>query len=33
MRKKQFMALFLTGALTVGMAPTAAFAAEDALAV
>ena len=33
MRKKQFMALFLTGALTVGMAPTAAFAAEDAQAV
>ncbi|MDO4337604.1 MAG: hypothetical protein Q4C91_05880 [Eubacteriales bacterium] len=30
MRKKQFLALLLTGALTVGMAPTAAFAAEEA---
>lgn len=30
MRKKQLFALILTGALTVGMAPSAAFAAEDA---
>lgn len=29
MRKKQVLALLLTGALTVGMAPAAAFAAED----
>lgn len=29
MRRKQVLALLLTGALTVGMAPAAAFAAED----
>lgn len=30
MRRKQLFAVLLAGALTVGMAPTAAFAAEDA---
>ncbi len=30
MRKKQLFALLMAGALSVGMAPTAAFAAEDA---
>ena len=29
MRKKQLFALLMAGALSVGMAPTAAFAAED----
>lgn len=33
MRKKQVLALLLTGALSVGMAPSAVFAAEDAGAV
>ncbi|MDC7288731.1 hypothetical protein NXH76_13060 [Blautia schinkii] len=33
MRKKQLFALILTGALTVGMAPSAAFAAEEGSAL